>query len=80
MRLHFLQICSLMPDEHYFKDNLVVILVVISLQDDRFNHDIDARTGYKTQTLLCMPIKDFNGDVIGVAQVSVMKKWCIDPS
>lgn len=38
-------------------------------QDDRFNHDIDALTGYKTKTLLCMPIKDTNGDVIGVAQV-----------
>ncbi|KAL1465015.1 hypothetical protein WDU94_004612, partial [Cyamophila willieti] len=37
--------------------------------DGRFNQDIDARTGYKTRTLLCMPIKDFNGDVIGVAQV-----------
>ncbi|XP_071447385.1 uncharacterized protein, partial [Hetaerina americana] len=37
-------------------------------QDDRFNHDIDAMTGYKTRTLLCMPIKDLNGDVIGVAQ------------
>jgi hypothetical protein len=51
---------------------------VISLQDDRFNHDIDAQTGYKTQTLLCMPIKDFNGDVIGVAQVSMMKRWYVD--
>jgi hypothetical protein len=39
-------------------------------QDDRFNHDIDALTGYRTKTLLCMPIKDTNGDVIGVAQVS----------
>ncbi|CAH0774211.1 unnamed protein product [Bemisia tabaci] len=38
-------------------------------QDERFNHDIDARTGYKTQSMLCMPINDFNGDVIGVAQV-----------
>ncbi|KAI5712315.1 hypothetical protein M8J75_007453, partial [Diaphorina citri] len=37
--------------------------------DNRFNQEIDARTGYKTRTLLCMPIKDFNGDVIGVAQV-----------
>jgi hypothetical protein len=52
---------------------------VISLQDNRFNHDIDARTGYKTQTLLCMPIKDFNGDVIGVAQVRTMSKCCVDP-
>ena len=39
-------------------------------QDERFNHDIDARTGYKTKSLLCMPIKDCNGEVIGVAQVS----------
>lgn len=39
------------------------------LQDKRFNHDIDVLTGYRTQTLLCMPIKDTSGDVIGVAQV-----------
>jgi len=51
---------------------------VVCLQDNRFNHDIDARTGYKTQTLLCMPIKDFNSDVIGVAQVSMMNSWCVD--
>ncbi|KAI4457308.1 cyclic nucleotide phosphodiesterase [Holotrichia oblita] len=38
-------------------------------QDKRFNHDIDVLTGYRTRTLLCMPIKDTNGDVIGVAQV-----------
>ncbi|XP_054266416.1 dual 3',5'-cyclic-AMP and -GMP phosphodiesterase 11-like isoform X2 [Macrosteles quadrilineatus] len=38
-------------------------------KDGRFNHDIDVRTGYKTRTLLCMPIKDCNGEVIGVAQV-----------
>ncbi|CAH0563713.1 unnamed protein product [Brassicogethes aeneus] len=38
-------------------------------QDNRFNHDIDTLTGYRTKTLLCMPIKDTNGDVIGVAQV-----------
>lgn len=38
-------------------------------QDSRFNGEIDARTGYKTRALLCMPIKDCSGDVIGVAQV-----------
>ncbi|CAH1119376.1 unnamed protein product [Phaedon cochleariae] len=38
-------------------------------QDDRFNHEVDSRTGYRTKSLLCMPIKDTNGDVIGVAQV-----------
>ena len=39
------------------------------LQDSRFNHDIDLMTGYKTRSMICMPIKDANGDVIGVAQV-----------
>ncbi|XP_065332643.1 dual 3',5'-cyclic-AMP and -GMP phosphodiesterase 11 isoform X1 [Cloeon dipterum] len=38
-------------------------------KDNRFNHDIDLMTGYRTRTLLCMPIKDCNGEVIGVAQV-----------
>lgn len=42
----------------------------VSFQDERFNHDVDALTGYRTKSLLCMPIKDTNGDVIGVAQVS----------
>ena len=34
----------------------------------RFNKDVDLKTGYKTRSILCMPIKDFNGEVIGVAQ------------
>ena len=38
-------------------------------QDDRFNCEIDTLTGYRTKALLCMPIKDSSGDVIGVAQV-----------
>ncbi|XP_020283461.1 dual 3',5'-cyclic-AMP and -GMP phosphodiesterase 11 isoform X2 [Pseudomyrmex gracilis] len=38
-------------------------------KDSRFNQSIDDRTGYRTRALLCMPIKDCNGDVIGVAQV-----------
>lgn len=41
-------------------------------QDERFNHDIDQQTGYKTRSLLCMPIKDINGEVIGVAQVHII--------
>lgn len=38
-------------------------------QDGRFNCEIDTKTGYHTKALLCMPIKDSSGDVIGVAQV-----------
>ena len=38
-------------------------------QDDRFNQNVDNMTGYRTRSMLCNPIKDSNGDVIGVAQV-----------
>lgn len=38
------------------------------LQDERFNAAIDRKTGYRTQSILCMPLKDSRGDVIGVAQ------------
>ena len=37
-------------------------------QDPRFNEDIDIQTGYKTHSILSMPIKDNDGEVIGVAQ------------
>uniref|UniRef100_A0A182TKR1 GAF domain-containing protein n=1 Tax=Anopheles melas TaxID=34690 RepID=A0A182TKR1_9DIPT len=37
--------------------------------DERFNREIDVQTGYRTKALLCMPIKDASGDVVGVAQV-----------
>ncbi|XP_023947233.2 cGMP-specific 3',5'-cyclic phosphodiesterase isoform X2 [Bicyclus anynana] len=37
--------------------------------DPRFNSEIDARTGYKTELILCMPICNYEGDVVGVAQI-----------
>lgn len=40
----------------------------VSFQDSRFNSEIDMKMGYKTQSILSMPIKDSEGEVIGVAQ------------
>ena len=37
--------------------------------DPRFNPDVDKKTGYRTKTILCMPIKNFNQEIIGVFQV-----------
>lgn len=37
--------------------------------DSRFNKNIDKETGYKTKTILCMPIKNINQETIGVFQV-----------
>ncbi|XP_043266143.1 cGMP-specific 3',5'-cyclic phosphodiesterase-like [Colletes gigas] len=38
-------------------------------KDPRFNSAIDMRTGYKTTLILSMPICNYEGDVIGVAQI-----------
>lgn len=37
--------------------------------DSRFNPDIDKKTGYHTKTILCMPIKNNNQEIIGAFQV-----------
>ena len=37
--------------------------------DPRFNPDIDKETGYHTKTILCMPIKNNNQEIIGAFQV-----------
>lgn len=38
-------------------------------QDARFNNLIDQKTGYTTRSMLCMPIFNIEGEVMGVAQV-----------
>lgn len=37
--------------------------------DGRFNPEIDAKTGYRTSNILCMPIRNLEYEVIGVFQV-----------
>lgn len=37
--------------------------------DSRFNPEIDYKTGYKTKTILCMPIKNLQQKIIGAFQV-----------
>ena len=37
--------------------------------DKRFNSAVDKETGYRTKNMLCMPIKNFNQETIGVFQV-----------
>lgn len=38
-------------------------------KDPRFNSEIDLKTGYKTNIILSMPICNYEGEVIGVAQI-----------
>ncbi|HEY3117900.1 MAG TPA: GAF domain-containing protein [Chloroflexota bacterium] len=37
-------------------------------QDDRFNQGIDRQTGYKTRSVLAMPIHDTSGSIVGVLE------------
>ena len=37
-------------------------------KDKRFDSSVDARTGYRTQSILCVPIRNAKGELIGVAQ------------
>lgn len=39
-----------------------------SLKDERFNSSIDLKTGYKTKSILCLPILDEQGECIAVAE------------
>ncbi|MCX7762030.1 MAG: cyclic nucleotide-binding domain-containing protein [Candidatus Kryptonium sp.] len=38
-------------------------------KDPRFNPEIDIKTGYRTKTMLCQPIKDKNEKIVGVFQL-----------
>jgi len=37
--------------------------------DPRFNQEMDRRTGYHTKNMLCMPMRDNDGKIVGVLQV-----------
>ena len=37
--------------------------------DDRFNKEIDLKTGYETKSILCMPIRNMSHEIIGAFQV-----------
>jgi Nif-specific regulatory protein len=38
-------------------------------RDPRFNREVDAKTGYRTRNLLCVPLRSPGGPVVGVFQV-----------
>jgi HD-GYP domain-containing protein (c-di-GMP phosphodiesterase class II)/tetratricopeptide (TPR) repeat protein len=42
--------------------------------DPRFNAEVDKRTGYRTRNLLCVPMRNRRGDILGVFQVLNKRK------
>ena len=43
-------------------------------RDPRFYPEVDARTGYKTRSLLAVPLRNFDGQIIGTFEVLNKKK------
>jgi sigma-B regulation protein RsbU (phosphoserine phosphatase) len=48
-------------------------------EDQRFNREVDIKTGYRTKTLLCVPVTSFNGKRIGVIQVLNKRQGVFTP-
>jgi len=44
------------------------IIIDDAYTDERFNPSVDEKTGYKTRSVLCTPIRTVKGEIIGVAQ------------
>jgi len=40
--------------------------IIDAYQDDRFNKELDVKTSFKTNTILCVPIKDNTDMVVAV--------------
>ncbi|KAM5152364.1 dual 3',5'-cyclic-AMP and -GMP phosphodiesterase 11A [Mantella aurantiaca] len=52
----------------YVAEHGETVSIPDAYQDRRFSDEIDKLTGYKTKSLLCMPIRSSDGEIIGVAQ------------
>ena len=47
----------------------VTIRIDDAYSDSRFNQEVDRQTGYLTKSILCLPIKNRDGNVFAVAQL-----------
>lgn len=45
-----------------------VVAIADVYQDPRFNPEVDRKTGYHTRNMLCVPLRNRDGQVVGVAQ------------
>jgi K+-sensing histidine kinase KdpD len=62
----------------YVADTGETIIIPDTYADPRFNPDTDKRTGYRTRNMLCMPMKNKDGKIIGVFQLMNKKEGCFD--
>lgn len=62
----------------YVAETGETIIIPDTYADPRFNPDIDKRTGYRTRNMLCMPMKNKDGKIIGVFQLMNKKDGCFN--
>lgn len=48
---------------------LEIINTPDAYQDDRFNPDVDKKTGFRTRNILSCPLTDYEGKLVGVLQI-----------
>ncbi len=49
-------------------ENNKTILINSPYEDERFNPEVDKQTGYQTRSILCIPVTNSRGEVIGAYQ------------
>jgi signal transduction histidine kinase len=62
----------------YVAETGETIIIPDTYADPRFNPETDKRTGYRTRNMLCMPMKNKDGKIIGVFQLMNKKHDCFD--
>ncbi len=57
-----------------------VVNILDAYKDTRFNPDFDRSTGFRTRSMLCMPIVARGGEIIGVMQILNRKLGAFEPA
>ena len=55
-----------------------IVNIPDAYEDPRFNRAVDQRTGYRTRTILAIPLLDHDGQLVGVAQVLNRREGAFD--
>ena len=50
-------------------ESRAIVNIPDAYADDRFDRSVDVRTGYRTRSILAVPLMDHEGSLVGVAQV-----------
>jgi signal transduction histidine kinase/putative methionine-R-sulfoxide reductase with GAF domain len=53
----------------FVADSGETVNIADAYDDSRFNRDNDLKTGYRTRSILCMPVQNQDGKIIGALQV-----------